>query len=79
MQKTIEELIDGLERTGDGCGLISDDAGHWAVATAGFQNMPMDPPEDISTSFFVSASEWKPTIHEALQAYYDEHCRDEVQ
>ena len=35
--------------------------------------MPMCPPQDISTSFFVEAHEWKPTIREALQAYYDEH------
>lgn len=71
--KTIEELIDALERTGEGCGLISDDAGHWAVSTSGMQCIPIDPPEDVSTSFFVEAAEWKPTIREALQAFYDEY------
>lgn len=70
---TTEELIEAFENTGDGCGLISDDAGNWAVSTSGMQNVPMNPPQDISTSFFVEAAEWKPTIREALQAYYDEY------
>ena len=71
--KTMDELIAVLEEDGDGCGLISDDAGYWAVSTSGMQNAPDDPPQDISTSFFVEAAEWKPTIREALEAYYEEH------
>lgn len=51
--KTIEELLEFLEETGDGCGLISDDAGIWAVSTSSMQNVPVDPPQDIQTTFFV--------------------------
>lgn len=70
---TIEELIAALEETGDGCALISDDAGHWAVSTTGMQQVPINPPEDITFYFLVKASEWKPTIREALEAYYAEY------
>lgn len=68
----IEELLKAFEETGEGCGLISDDAGNWAVSTCGIQDVPKSPPEDVNTSFLVLAAEWKPTICEALQAYYDE-------
>lgn len=68
---TLEQLIDALERTGHGAGLISDDAGHWTVSTSAFQNVPTNPPQDTFTSFLVKATDWKPTIREALQAYYD--------
>jgi len=58
--------INWLEEN-DGVGLISDDAGRWAVSTAGMQNMPNpDEPIDIMTSFFVEAKEWKLTIREAI-------------
>lgn len=56
--RTIEELIVALEQTGSGCGLISDDWGHWAVSTSGMQNVPMDPPADIDTVFHVKRDEW---------------------
>lgn len=64
---TDTERLDWLENN-DGCGLISDDAGNWAVSCSGFQNVPMNPPEDIQTSFFVEASEWRPSIREAIDA-----------
>ena len=75
---TVKELIHFLEENGDGCGLISDDAGHWAVLSSGFQNVPDNAPQDISTSFFVKADEWKPTIKEALQEFYDEFNETET-
>ena len=74
----VKELACFLEENGDGCGLISDDAGHWAVSTSGFQNVPENPPQDIETSFFVEANEWKLTILEALQAFYDGFQREET-
>lgn len=66
---TDSELIDCLEKL-DGFGLISDDFGRWAVTSCGFQNVPDDinVPSDITTSFFVQAKDWKPTIREALNA-----------
>jgi len=69
---TVAELIHFLEKNGDGCGLISDDAGYWAVSSSGVQNIPGYAPREISTLFFVEADEWKPTIHEALQEFHDE-------
>lgn len=64
---TDSERLDWLEKQ-DGCGLISDDAGHWAVSTCGFQNVPIDAPCDISSQFFVLKHEWRPTIREAIDA-----------
>lgn len=71
MGKTLEELIAFLEQHGSGCGLISDDAGHWVVATEGMQNVPENPPEDIDSRFFVTAEEWKPSVREALEAFHE--------
>ena len=47
--------------------LLNDDNGHWAVKFDGFQNVPMgDEPEDISTTCFIEARDWKESIYEAL-------------
>lgn len=69
---TDTELIDWLERR-EGYALLSDDFGNWAVTSTGMQNIPNPIPEkgkpaDISTSFFVEADEWRPSIREALRA-----------
>jgi len=55
-----------------GGGLISDDGGRWAFSTSGMQNVPEDKPSDISTSFFVQAAEWQPTVREAIDAAREE-------
>lgn len=70
--RTLEELIERLEMFGEGCGLISDDAGHWAVSVDGLQNEPTNPPQDVASTFFVEAEQWKPTIREALEYFYEE-------
>lgn len=72
---TIDDLIAELEKTGQGCGLISDDMGHWAVASFGMQTLPSNPPSDVCTSFIVEAHEWKPTIREALEAYHQSQIK----
>lgn len=61
--------LDWLEKQ-DGSGLISDDFGRWAVSASGFQNIPNNPriASDISTTFFIEASEWRPSILEAIEA-----------
>lgn len=61
----------------DGIGLVNDDFGHWAVATAGMQSVPdgvgsEDGPWDISTSFIISKAEWRDTIREAIDAAISE-------
>jgi hypothetical protein len=64
---TDAERLDWLS-TQDGCALVSDDAGNWAVVCSGFQNVPLDPPDDIQTSFFIRKDEWQPTVREAIDA-----------
>jgi len=52
-----------------GSGLISDDAGRWAVSDGGIQNMPNpDSPIDISTVFTVDKKDWRNSIREAIDA-----------
>jgi len=65
--------LEYFEQNGQGTALVSDDAGNWAVSTSGDQNVPMEPPQDISTTFFIEAHEWKPTIAEALKAFREEN------
>lgn len=61
----------------DGCGLISDDAGHWAVSGSGMQNVPQDPPCYVATTFMVEADEWKPTVREAIDAAIQDYAEIE--
>ncbi|OKO75187.1 hypothetical protein AC629_34290 [Bradyrhizobium sp. NAS80.1] len=66
---TDSEMIDWLQNH-EGAGQISDDFGRWAVSFNGAQNVPDDTSiaNDICTSFFVEAKDWKPTIREAILA-----------
>lgn len=66
---TDKEMLDWLEQQ-EGYGLISDDFGRWAVATAGMQNVPDDTsvPSDINSMFMISADEWRPSVREAILA-----------
>lgn len=53
----------------EGSALVSDDNGHWAVATTGTQNVPMGKdPVDINTTFWIKKQEWHNSIREALDA-----------
>ncbi len=62
-----EQALENLAEIGASPNLLHDDNGHWAVAFDGFQNVPMsDKPEDISTTCFVEAENWKDSIYEAL-------------
>ncbi len=65
MATTDTERLNWLEQQ-EGAGLVSDDAGHWAVTTTGTQNVPDNPPQDISTSFWVEKAEWKKSVREAI-------------
>lgn len=62
------DLLDFLESC-EGAALISDDAGNWAVSGDGVQNIPDDPPQDISTCFFIEKDQWRPSVREAIKAY----------
>lgn len=63
----LQERFDWLE-TQQGSALVSDDHSRWAVVTDGVQNNPGNKPTDIHTTFFIRASEWKPSICEAIDA-----------
>ncbi len=63
---TDKRRLDWLESI-DGMGLISDDAGRWAVSDGGMQNVPdLDSPIDISTVFTVDKEDWRNSIREAI-------------
>lgn len=62
-----KDRLDFMEEHCEGCGLVSDDAGRWAVSGTGTQNVPDDDHAiDIDASFSVLADEWKPSIREAI-------------
>ena len=72
MKHTDKERLDWLEKQ-DGMGLISDDAGRWAVSTGGIQNVPnLKRAIRISSVFLVEAREWQKSIREAID-YAIEH------
>jgi len=77
---TDTELIDWLEQKSEEgwCpNLLNDDAGNWAVVTEGVQNVPMDPPCDIQTTFWVEKHQWKNSIREAISSFIKE-CEEEL-
>lgn len=49
-----------------GCALVSDDQGHWAVACDGMQSLSINPPDDVETAFFIEKHRWKKTVREAI-------------
>ena len=61
------EVVEKLVNDGYCPGLIYDDNGHWALSLEGTQNVPIGPdPQDIATSFFVSADMWCDTAFLAI-------------
>ena len=57
------EVVEKLTDKGQCPGLIFDDNGHWALSLEGAQNVPIGPdPQDIATSFFLSADMWCETV-----------------
>ena len=61
------ERLNWLEKQ-DCYSLISDDGGRWACVVDGIQNVPVEKPFDIMTTFFISEKEWKSTIREAIDS-----------
>lgn len=76
---TDKERLDWLEQR-CGHGLISDDAGRWAVSTSGVQNMA-DPnsPIDIVASFFVEKNDWCTTIRKAIEKGIEEEKNEALE
>jgi hypothetical protein len=62
-----EQAFESLADIGYCPNLLNDDNGHWSVRFDGFQNVPTkDEPEDIHTTFFIKAKDWKESIYDAL-------------
>ena len=51
-----------------GCALVSDDQGHWAVVSDGMQTLSASPPDDVRTTFFIEKHQWRKTIRRAIDA-----------
>ena len=63
---TVEEALENLAKLGYCPNLLNDDFGHWAVSFEGYQSLPVNPPDNLETSFYVEKRYWKLTILEAL-------------
>lgn len=74
---TDTELFDWLQEQGNGIGLIHDDAGHWAVGTDGTQQVVVDGPTDLITSYFIEEKCFFPTVREAIQYKIKEYQEEE--
>ena len=68
-----EQALESLAEIGYCPNLLNDDNGHWAVKFDGFKILKINPylpmddePEDISTTCFIEAKDWKDSIYEAL-------------
>lgn len=75
--KTDTELLDAFGEM-EGCNLISDDGGRWAVSTSGFQPMPLSGgfTESVHIVSFVDPHEWRPSIREALEYFFAQQQDD---
>ena len=71
------EMLDWLEKMGNGIGVLHDDHSRWACTGGGFQ--PLSHVKEDGTevfimdeailgrwTFFVDAEDWKPTLREAI-------------
>ena len=64
--RTDTERLDWLEKQ-EGFGVISDDAGHWAVPDSGEQPVARrNFPIEMETTFFVPKEYWRKTIRAAI-------------
>lgn len=75
--KSDTELLNWLEEA-EGCALISDDFGNWAVSGTGMQTVPEEPgePSHIESVFIIEADEWRPSIRKAILAVMEEEDED---
>ena len=64
---TDTERLNWLEKQ-SGSALVSDDDVHWAVSTTGIQNVPVNAPQDIHTTFFIKKDEWHKSVRDAIDA-----------
>ena len=58
---TDKQRLDWLEAQ-EGCALVSDEAGSWAVAMFGMQNVPVDFPSDIEARYLIEKQDWQSSI-----------------
>ena len=70
-ESELDKLMQAFELE-QGCNLISDDSGMWAVSDSGFQPVPPEGgfTETVMISSMVDKDQWRPTILEALKLFY---------
>ncbi len=62
-----EQALEELANNGYCPNLFNDDNGHWAISFTGYQTVCLgDDPEDVSTTSFIKAKDWKGNIYDAL-------------
>ena len=82
------EMLDWLEQTGNGVGVLHDDDSRWACTGDGFQplsHVKEDGTEVFITeeaipgiwSFMVDVEDWKPTLREAIATAMAESEKEE--
>lgn len=76
-QLTIESIFEGLTSIGDCPNLLYDDDGNFAVGNSGVQSFNLETNKkssdrlDFKGIWFLKKKDWKPTIREAIQAYFE--------
>jgi hypothetical protein len=73
----VDFIIEELTKLGQAPSLVYDDNGHFAVTGDGYSSVS-DDVQDAQIFCFVSKSQWKPTIREALEYYMFSRDEDEM-
>ena len=63
------ERLNWLEKQ-DGASLINDDAGHWAFASDGAQDLVINGADDLWTSYLIEKHAWQSSIRDAIDHAY---------
>ena len=69
---SIEDLLKDLTNIGYAPSLVYDDNGNWAVVSSEFSWVRMKETSDYSTTIFIKAEEFKPSVREALKKYIED-------
>jgi len=68
----VDEILHDLANIGFAPSIIYDDNGNWAVISSEFSLVRMKDTDDYTTTIFIKAEEFKPTIREAIKKYIND-------
>jgi len=71
-----KERLDWLQEQ-DCYSVISDDRGHFACVVEGIQDVPLEVPNDIQTTFFIKKNQWKKSVREAIDCAIERQHKEE--